>query len=187
MPNPRLAARYAKSLIDLSIERDQLEQVYQDMEFLHSICSASREFISVLKSPIISSDKKENILDAVTGAKISQLTATFCKLLIRKGRESNLPEIASAFIQQYKDHQGIYIVKLTTAIPVSEEAKQLIVNKVKSGTAMKNIELNVEVNEDIIGGFVLEVGDHLIDASVAFELNNARKQFQDNDFVYKLR
>jgi F-type H+-transporting ATPase subunit delta len=187
MPNPRLATRYAKSLIDLSIERNQLEEVYKDMEYLHAVCDNSREFVNVLKSPVISPDKKERILEAVTGGNISQLTASFSKLLIRKGRESNLPEIVDAFIQQYKDYREIYIVKLTTATPVSEEAKQIIVDKVKSGTAMKNIELNTEVKEDIIGGFVLEVGDHLIDASVAFELNNARKQFQDNDFVYKLR
>ena len=187
MPNPRLAGRYAKSLIDLSIEKNQLEEVYKDMEFLHALCNQSREFVNLLKSPIISSDKKESILEAVTGGKISQLTSSFSKLLIRKGRESNLPEIVTAFIQQYKDFKEIYIVKLTTATPVSEEAKQIIIAKVRSGTAMKNIELNTEVNENIIGGFVLEVGDHLIDASVAYELNNARKQFQDNDFVYKLR
>jgi F-type H+-transporting ATPase subunit delta len=187
MPNPRLATRYAKSLLDLSIERNQLEEVYNDMEYLNAVCDNSREFVGVLKSPIISPDKKGSILTAVTGGKIGQLTTSFGKLLITKGRESNLPEIAKAFIQQYKDHQGIYTVKLTTATSVSEEAKQTIVNKVKSGTSMKNIELITEVREEIIGGFVLEVGDHMIDASVAFELNNARKQFQNNDFVFNLR
>jgi F-type H+-transporting ATPase subunit delta len=187
MPNPRLAARYAKSLIDLSIEKGQLEGVYKDMEYLQYVCDNSREFVGVLKSPIISPDKKVNILEAVTENKISELTSHFSKLLIRKGRESNFPEIVKAFIQQYKDHQGIYTVKLTTATPVNEETKQIIMNKVKSGTSIKNIDLETEVKEEIIGGFVLQIGDHLLDASVAYELNNARKQFQNNDFVYNFR
>ena len=54
-------------------------------------------------------------------------------------------------------------------------------------TSMKNVELNVEVKEDIIGGFILETGDLLIDASIAFDLNNIKKQFKNNDFIYKIR
>jgi F-type H+-transporting ATPase subunit delta len=187
MLNPRLAGRYAKSVIDLSIERGQLEEVYKDMLYLNAVCTASKEFVNVLRSPVISPDKKEKILEAVTGGKIGLLTASFINLLIKKGRESFLPEIITAFIDQYKDHQGIYVVKLTTAAPVSEELKKAIVDKIKSETVMKQVELNTEVKESIIGGFILEVGDHLVDASIAFELNNARKQFQDNDFVYKVR
>jgi F-type H+-transporting ATPase subunit delta len=187
MLNPRLAGRYAKSLIDLSLERGQLEEVYKDMIYLNAVCTVSREFVNVLKSPVISPDKKVQILEAVTGGKIGELSASFIKLLIKKGRETFLPEIVSAFIDQYKDHEGIYVVKLTTAAPVSEELKKAIVNKIQTQTVMKQVELNTEVNEGIIGGFILEVGDHLVDASIAFELNNARKQFQDNDFVYKVR
>ncbi len=71
-------------------------------------------------------------MEAVTKGKVSELTASFNRLLIRKGRESNLPEIVQAFIEQYKENQHIYPIKLTTATPVSEEVKQEIVNKVKS-------------------------------------------------------
>jgi F-type H+-transporting ATPase subunit delta len=187
MLNPRLAGRYAKSLIDLAIERNELELVYNDMSFLDAVCKSSRDFVTLLKSPIIPSDKKEKILDAITTGKISTLTATFNKLLIRKGRESFLPEIVVAFIQQYKDFKNIHIVTLTTATAVSEELKQAIVDKVKATTSMQNIELRTEVKEDIIGGFILETGDLLIDASIAFDLSNIKKQFQNNDFVYKLR
>ena len=187
MPNPRLAARYAKSLIDLAVEKDQLETVFHDMEYLDQICTASREFKLMLKSPIIAPDKKESILDAVLGGKISTLTATFNRLLVKKNRESFLPEIAEAFIAQYKEKAGIYIVTLTTAQPVSAAVKQAIVDKITTETAMKKVELVCAVREDIIGGFILEVGDHLVDGSVRFELNNARKQFENNDFIYKMR
>lgn len=187
MANPRLATRYAKSLITLAIEKDVLDATYTDMEFLHAVSKVNREFALVLKSPVISPDKKEAILESVTKGKISDLTALFIKLLIRKGRETNLYEITSAFIEQYKAYQQIFTVKLTTASPVSEELKQEIVNKVKNQTSMKNIELNASVDEDLIGGFVLQIGDQLVDASIAYDLNVIRKQFLNNDFIYKIR
>ena len=187
MLNPRLATRYAKSLIDLSVERNELDTVYNDMLFLQTVCKSSRDFVSLLKSPVIAADKKEKVLDAITNGKVSNLTASFNKLLITKSREAFLPEIVDAFIQQYKKYKNIYIVKLTTAMPASEELKKNIVDKIKSTTAMQNIELNEEVRADIIGGFILEVGDQLVDASIAFDLANVKKQFQNNDFIYKLR
>jgi F-type H+-transporting ATPase subunit delta len=185
--NPRLAGRYAKSLIDLSVEKDQLEAVYKDMLFLQAICTASRELVSLLKSPVVKGDKKDKILDAVTAGKIGTITATFNKLLIRKGREAYLPEIVTAFIQQYKDIKDIHTVKLTTATPVSEELKKVILDKIRSATDMQKLELESKVDESLIGGFVLEIGDQLIDTSVAFDLNNIRKQFRNNDFIYKIR
>ncbi len=87
MLNPRLAGRYAKSLIDLAVERNQLEEAYKDMQYIQAVCKASREFVVLLKSPVIPAEKKNNALTAVTKGKISELTAAFNKLLISKNRE----------------------------------------------------------------------------------------------------
>ena len=187
MPNPRLATRYAKSLIDLALERGELETVYNDMLFLQSVCKNSKDFVSLLKSPVIKADKKGRVLNAITEGRINTTTSSFNKLLVNKGREDVLPEIITAFIQQYKEHKGIFIVKLITAVPVSEELKNSIVNMIKSGTAMKNIELHTEVKESLIGGFILEAAGQLVDASIAYDLNTVKKQFQNNDFIYKIR
>ncbi len=187
MLNPRLASRYAKSILGLAVEKDQLEAVHNDMLYLQAVARENREFVVVLKSPVIPPDKKEKILEAVTAGKVSELTSAFVRLLVKKGRESNLPEIAASFIDQYKKHKNIYSVKLTTATPVSEEVKKEIVEKVKSESNMENIELTSTVDENIIGGFVLQIGDKLIDASIAYDLNAIRKQFLNNDFIYKIR
>lgn len=187
MPNPRLAARYAKSLIDLSLENGEMEQVYNDMLFLQSVCRSSKDFVSLLKSPVFKGDQKQKVLDAVTNGKIGAMTSSFNKLLVSKGREDILPEIITAFIQQYKDHKGIFTVKLTTAAPVSVELKNRILDKIRNSTSMKNIELKTEVKESLIGGFVLETAGRLLDASIAFDLGNVRKQFQNNDFIYKIK
>ena len=187
MLNPRLATRYAKSLLDLANERGELESVYNDMQYLQSVTKQNREFVVVLKSPVISPDKKEAILGAVTKGNISDLTNSFITLLLKKGREMNLLEITGAFIEQYKKFRNIYSIKLTTATEVSDEVKKDIVERVKSQSDMKNIELTTAVDESLIGGFVLQIGNTLVDASIAYDLNAIRKQFLNNDFIYKIR
>ena len=187
MPNPRLATRYAKSLIDLSIEKDQLEEVFTDMQWLQNVCKGNRDFVNMLRSPVITADKKEKIIDAVTVGNINEITKAFTHLMVRKGRESNLPEVAAAFITQYKVKKSIYTVKLTTATALSDDLKNAIVNQIKATSDMQNIELEAAVDEKLIGGFVLQAGDKLIDASIAYDLKNIAKQFDNNDFIYKIR
>jgi len=187
MLNPRLAGRYAKSLIDISVERNQLEMVYNDMQYLQAVCKASREFVRLLKSPVISIDKKSNALKAITAGKISDITGAFNLLLINKNREFFLPEIVDAFIDQYNVIKGIHKVRLTTAAPVSDEVKKSIVSKIKKETSVENIELESVVKEELIGGFILEFDNNLVDASVQRDLRDLKAQFDKNIYVQEIR
>jgi len=187
MMHPRLSGRYAKSLIDLSTEKGELENVYKDMLFLQAICKSNRDFVNLLKSPIIKADKKGQILDAVTKGKVSELTAKFNRLLVNKGRESDLPEIVNAFITMYNDIKGIHKIKLTTADPVSEELKQSILGKIKTDTSIEHIELESVVDSDIIGGFILEYDNNMVDASISRDLKEIKKQFTENIYVQQIR
>ncbi|MES1217822.1 MAG: ATP synthase F1 subunit delta [Bacteroidota bacterium] len=187
MPNPRLAFRYAKALLDLAVEQGQIDEVYTDMLWLKSVCKSNPDFVSVLKSPVISSEKKVSILHAVAGDRLSKLVVSFNSLLIKKTREANLPEIITSFIIQYKTFKNIHIVKLTTATPLSEAVRNEIIVQVKKAGGFENIELEEKVDKNVIGGFVLQVGDKLVDASIAYDLKTIAKQFENNDFLYKLR
>ena len=187
MPNPRLASRYAKSLIDLAIEKNQLENVFADMQWLQQLVKGSRDFSNLLRSPIVKGDKKKKIVDAILKGKVSEITFTFVHLLIDKSREGNLAEIIAAFINQYKAYKNIYTVKLTTATRISDELKNAIIDQIRKTSTLQNIELETAVKEDLIGGFVLQAGDKLIDASIAYDLKQVARQFENNDFVYKIR
>ncbi len=187
MNNPRLAGRYAKSLLDLAIEQGQLDIVYADVKFLMNICKSNPDFVSVLKSPVIKVDKKEKIIESITNGRVSNLTSLFIQLLVRKARESNLPEIVKAFIEQYNKLKDIHHVKVTTAIPLTAEAEQVILSKVRSNTPIKNIELETLVDDELIGGFKLEVGGTLVDATILRDLNDVKKQFKNNEYIQQLR
>jgi F-type H+-transporting ATPase subunit delta len=187
MLNPRVASRYAKSILDLAIERGQLEEVFADMKFLQSVIRSNPDFAAMLKSPIVHADAKNRIFEAVAASRVSELTMAFTRLLMTKARESVLPEVISSFIEQYKKHKNIHSVKLTTAVPVSDDVKNSIISQVKKTKGMENVELETIVNPDIIGGFVLQTGDQLVDASIAYDLKNVAREFEKNDFVYKVR
>ena len=187
MANPRLAGRYAKSLLDLATEQNQVDAVYADIKFLQALCNSNQDFVNVLKSPVIKSDIKEKIIVSVTENKVSKTTALFLRLLINKAREYNLPEIVKAFLDQYNALNNIHQVKLTTAVAISVELQNSIVNKIKSITKMDKIEMETTVEDDLIGGFTLQMGDTFVDASILRELNDVKKQFKNNEYVHAIK
>jgi F-type H+-transporting ATPase subunit delta len=183
MNNPRLAGRYAKSLVDLATEQKQLDAVYTDMKFLKAVFKSNPEFVALFSSPIIKADKKEKIVAAVISNKVNALSIAFINLLIRKGREANMPEITNTFIDQFNEIKGIRKVKLTTASPLSDAVQKTIVDKVKNAPGVNSVELETSVKEELIGGFILETGGKLIDASILRDLEDVKRQFLDNDYV----
>lgn len=187
MQKSRLAAVYAKSLIDLAQELNQMETVYDDMLYLKEIFKVSREFKNVMESPIIASDKKEKIVSAVTEGKISDLTSRFIRLLIKKGREDKLEQILEAYKEQYNQVKGIYEVALTTATEISETAKQKFIDKLTQETNFAHVQLFTKVDPDIVGGFVLEYEDKLVDASIRRDLKDIKKQFKTNLYEHNIR
>lgn len=187
MNNPRLAGRYAKSLIDLATELNQLDAVYADMKLLQGLGKTNPDFTAVLRSPVIKPSTKEKVIDSVLTGRINNTSASFIRLLVRKGRENILIEIADAFIGQFNTIKGIYKVKLTTATPVSDELRAEILNKIKSSTPMQQIELEAIVREELIGGFLLEMEGTLVDASIQRDLKDIKKQFLENVYIQKIR
>ena len=187
MTNPRLAGRYAKSLIDLATELNQVDLICADMKFLQRICKSNPDFVALLRSPIIKPGTKEKIIESITTGRVDITTSSFIKLLVRKGRETNLPEIANAYVEQFNTIRNIKQLKITTAVAITDELKNEIVAKVKATTPLQNIEIETVIKEELIGGFVLEMEGTLVDASILRDLKDIKKQFMDNQFIHNIR
>lgn len=173
----RIAGRYAKSVLDLAQEQNSLETVREDM-LAFAKATKERDLYLLLKSPIIPGGKKKTILTSIFDGKVDKLTMAFFNIVLTKGRESYLPEIADAFEDQYRELKGITSVKLTTATPLSEEVLNTIKAKLEgSDQTNSSIEIETAVNPDLIGGFMFEFGDRLYDASVAHRLAKIKKEF----------
>lgn len=187
MLNPRLAGRYAKSLLDLAVEQNALHTTLEDVEALAQTCRQSTEFCSVLRSPVIAADKKISVINAVMGEKLRPLMKGFVTLLTAKGREGVLPEIAQAFMEQYRVQNDIKTVKLTTATPPTGAFTEAVRAKLAAAMPGMKLELTTKVDADLVGGFLLEVDNKLVDASIRRDLMDIMKQFVGNLYVQNIR
>ena len=173
----KAGARYAKSLIDLSTEQNVLEQIKNDMVLFEDVVGENSELEAILKNPIVPLDKKAAILNDVFGSKVHQITQSFLKLVVNKGRAGILFDTAKQFIEQYNRIKGIVTAELTSAIALTDAAKTEVVNLVKKELGANEVIVKEKVNENLIGGFVLKVGDKQFDASIANGLNKLKKDF----------
>lgn len=177
MSAQRLAYRYAKALIDLAKEQGKLESVKGDIDVLLQ-ATENRDFYLMLKSPIVNATKKRSALKALFGEQFEEMTVKFMDLLTVKKREAALPEIAQEFLNQYKALKHVSSVKVTTAVPLSDEALEAIRTKLlESNVTESQVDIETAVDPTILGGFVVEIDDQLYDASVAYKLDKMRKEF----------
>jgi F-type H+-transporting ATPase subunit delta len=182
----RIASRYAKSLIELAVEQGKLERLREDVASFHEVIK-HRDFYLMLKSPVVQGSKKKEIIKQLFDGKYDELTMAFLNILVDKGREGYLPEIASEFDHQYRVYKHISTVTLTTATEVSDDLVSAIKKKLQESTVTdETIEITHVVDPEIIGGYVLEFENRQYDASIAKSLEDAKKNFRDNLYISKI-
>ena len=174
MSSHRAAARYAKSVIELAQEQKLLEKVKEDMLLFTQVINDNRELEVVLKNPIVPADKKKAILKALFEKRIQPLTYKAFELIVSKNRESILDEIAVEFVNEYNTLKGIAVATVTTPYTLEDKQRKEIGAIVADVTGMK-VELIEELDESLIGGFVLTIGDKQIDESVKSKLANIQR------------
>ena len=171
-----VADRYAKSLLEVSIEQNKLEAIYNDIKGFKETLE-NKDLIQLINSPIINAEKKNSAFNALFNGKVDALTMTFFKTVINKSRENALPEICNAFIDQYRAKNNIASAKVITATKLSEEKLSSIKNSLNQNSGAATFEIEEEVDESLIGGFIIEMGDKRYDASVKHKLNKLRNSF----------
>lgn len=178
----RAAARYAKSIIQLSIEQDILDIVKADMDLIRSTCAGSKELVLLLESPIVKADKKLAVLNAVFGSKLSALTNKFITILTSKGRESLIDDIAFAFEDQYLAHKNVLRTVIKSVDGLSDDFKFKVTELVRTAYE-KDVQIIEEKDPSLIGGFVLTIGDKQVDASISRKLAELEKEFSKNTYM----
>lgn len=182
MVNSRVASRYAKSLLDLAVEKGILKEVFKDMVLFGKTCKANRSLVLMLRNPIIHHDKKKAVLYALFKDKFHPATLTLFDIITRKNRENYLPAIAESFEIQYRQHQGIAKAIVITSVPLTEVLRKQFIELVAKQTG-KEIDLVEKIDPSIIGGYVLKIGDQQMDNSVKAKLKTLSYEFSDDSFV----
>lgn len=182
MSNNRAASRYAKSIMELSLEKGCLEEVHADFQKLSALAKSNHELVLVLQNPIINSEKKLAILKALFVKGAQEMTLTFFDIVSRKNREEILLDVAQEFEIQYNIHSSIQVAYLTTTFPIDEPLRKKFLEIVKEISGLKEVELVEKVDPELIGGYILKVNDRQLDDSLSSKLRNLKTQFSKNHY-----
>lgn len=174
MKSTKVATRYAKALLETAIEQKKVDSILGDMQFLLQANKETRDFELLIGSPIVKGDKKIEIFEKVF-EQFEDATMSFVKLVTENGREALLPQIAESFEAQVKEYKGIVPITLISAKALDTNTKDAILAKVQ-GAVNGQLEVEEKIDESLIGGFMVRMGDNQIDASVASQLNKLKQR-----------
>ena len=182
MKQTQATLRYAKSLFSLAIEQDILEECREDMQFVADTCASSKDLSLLLKSPIIKTDQKLSIFKEIFYDKMSEVSINFVNIITNKKRESILEGIANSFIALYRAHKNIESATVTTSFPLDETLKKEITDFIKTHGETE-VDLTEKVDETIIGGAIIRMGDKQLDASVKKSIVELKQTFSKNLYI----
>ena len=174
----RAAVRYAKAVLSLASDEKATESVNKDMKLIANTIAKNRKLDNVLQNPVVRSSVKKEILLEVFGS-TGTITRNLINTLIANKRIALLGEVALKYNQLYDELRGTEVAKVTTAVPITEELRVKVLAKVKELTG-KDIEVENIIDDSILGGFILRVGDIQYNASIANKLNKLKKEFSLN-------
>jgi F-type H+-transporting ATPase subunit delta len=175
MNNSKIAVRYAKALFDLAGEQKSIDAVYEDMKVIDRLCGMP-EVKEIISNPVVPQKKRKEIIGALAGDGTNKLTVKFIELMFSHDRGDHLGAAARNYLELTRRNRGIRQVTITTAVPVSDKIKEELA-AVITGVSNGKIEFIEQVNDSVMGGFIIRVDDAYIDASVRTRLNRFRKEF----------
>lgn len=172
----KAAVRYAKAVLDIAVEQGQEKEVFNQMRTIASTLSENTELQLFLNNLVVTPDNKKSVLLEVFPNTSSIVTRLF-DLIIENKRTGLLHSIATTFVQLYHRHINAVEAVVTTAIPLDTTLENQVLNKVKELTQASEVTLHNQVDPEIIGGFILRVGDWQYDASIANHFDSLKKRF----------
>ncbi|HBI39874.1 MAG TPA: ATP synthase F1 subunit delta [Tenacibaculum sp.] len=185
MKGVRPALRYAKALLNLATDAGNETEVNNNMKLIADTIAESSELDAMLKSPVIKAADKRKVLTALFGDKVNNILKGLFNILEENKRMVMLEPIAKQYAVIYDYHKSMQVAKVTTAVPLNKELEQRILAKIVEITGNQaNIE-NI-VNPEILGGFILRVGDVQYDASISNQFKELRIEFDNSHYIPKI-
>lgn len=175
MQQSKAAKRYAKALLEISVEKQQETILFNEITSFLKATETSSELAPILASPIVKTEIKQQILTEIFTDK-SILLQQLISVLAQNKRIQLLLEIFNSFVTQYNQLKNQQIAVVTTAIPISDDLQKIILQRVKEITKNENISIENKIDSSIIGGFILRIGDSQYNASILNKLNYLKQQ-----------
>lgn len=185
MKNARPALRYAKAILNLAIDKGIDAEINNNMLLISETIEGSDDLKEMLKSPVVKATEKINVLNVLFGDKVHSITKNVFTILKDNNRLIMLEAVAKQYSIVYDYHKDIKVAKVTTAVALTKELEDKIQKKIVELTG-NNASIENKVNPDILGGFILRIGDLQYDASVSNQFRELRKQFDNSQYIPKI-
>ena len=181
MSNLAVAKRYGQALFDLASEKNMLDQLERELTQVLEVIKESYELKKILEHQLISPETKQEIFRKVYSGNISPIAMNFLLLILHKRREMALNQIVSQFLNLANEARGIVKAQVTSAAQLSSEDLEKLCESLEKITG-KNILLEATVDEKLIGGLVVKIGDRIIDGSISTKLKMLEKHLKSTSF-----
>lgn len=178
MNESRAAIRYAKATLDFAIEKKAADAVEKDMRNIASSIADNAELQNLLESPVIKGEVKKSALQEIFKGS-NEITLGVIGTLTDNKRIALLQEVALKYIILHEQLKGEDVAFVTTAVPLTAELEKKVLAEVAKLTGNK-VTIQNKIDESILGGFVLRVGDLQYDASIANKLNGLKREFTNS-------
>ena len=157
---------YGDALYALALEKGTIDAVYEEITGLKKVFSENEELQKLLSHPKISREEKITVIENIFKGKLSDDVLGFLVIVTQKDRNSAFEEIFDYFISLVKEYKNIGTAKVSSALPVTDQQKKKIEEKLLATTDYKTFEVEYVVDPSLIGGFVIRIGDRVVDGSV---------------------
>ncbi|MEI6756286.1 MAG: F0F1 ATP synthase subunit delta [Chlorobium sp.] len=166
--------RYASALLSAAEEGGFLDQIVEELSQIKEVLQNSRDLVHALRSPLVKGDKKIHILEEVFRDSVGEKMFLFLRLIARKKRAGLLPEIIDEFQILLDEKRGVINVDVTSAVALSEEQAGKLVARLADYTG-KKIRPRMSLDEALLGGVSVKIGDTIFDGSISHQLQMLRK------------
>lgn len=179
----KTASPYARALFDVSIKQNIMHKITADFQNLETFLNENCELINYLNNPLISATAKKEILTKTLKAQINEETFKFLMLLIDKDRINILLSIINSYLELIYKTASIKTIYISTAFPFTSAQKDALTEKLKNLTNAREVRLIIDVNADLIGGFLIKTESKILDFTIK---NQLQKLAQHLDTVFEI-
>lgn len=166
---------YGQALFDLAIENHVAQEIKEEVLFIRQLLQDEKEILEFLNHPKISKEEKISFIETTFTGKLSQTMVGFLVVVVTKGRYDELDNILLYFIALMKEYEGIGVVHIETAVALSDTQVEKIKSKLLAITNYKTLEMDIHVDESLIGGLIIRIGDRVVDNSIKSKINTLQK------------
>lgn len=174
-----ISSTYGEALFELAVEENMVDSVAEEVKAVYASFLENDELSKLLNHPKISRQEKISVIENIYRGRVSDSLTGFLVLIVEKGRDQELAAIFEYFLDKVKEYKGIGVAKVTSAVELSKAQKEQIEKKLLATTDYKSFEMNYQVDQSLIGGLVIRIGDRIVDSSIRTRLDQMARCMQN--------